>query len=125
MANSKDTSEEPEERVSRLQKKQAKVKPTEKVKSKKVSSLENKPKKKAEQAEENEFKSGPSFELPKSAREKIVVEVSTFKDRQYLNIRSWFFYENTNEWRPSAKGVTIPLEKARKFIVGTKRLLAE
>lgn len=49
------------------------------------------------------------YEFEKSPEEKIIAEVSEFKGRHLIDIRT--FYQADGEWRPTKKGINIPLEK--------------
>ena len=49
-------------------------------------------------------------DIDKGGGEVIRVELSEFKGKTYLNIRIWYMDKNTNELRPSQKGVTIKPE---------------
>ncbi len=46
-------------------------------------------------------------DIDKGSGEIIRVEISEFKGQQYLNIRVWYMDKNTEEYRPTQKGVTI------------------
>lgn len=49
------------------------------------------------------------YEFQKSEEEKIIADVSEFKGRHLIDIRT--FYQADGEWRPTKKGINIPLEK--------------
>jgi|GEM_PF-2415862 len=52
------------------------------------------------------------YEFQKNSLEKVVVEITTYQDRGYLNIRVWFDAskgQNT-DWRPSHKGITLSID---------------
>ena len=39
------------------------------------------------------------------------VELSEYKEKNYVNIRQWYMDKVTEEYKPTQKGVTLPLEK--------------
>jgi len=52
------------------------------------------------------------YKFSKNALEEVRVEISTYQNKGYLNIRIWFDAskgQNT-DWRPSHKGVTLSLD---------------
>lgn len=57
---------------------------------------------------------------------KWVLTVSTFRDEQYLNIREYFL-DFDNEWQPTKKGISVPLELSftRNLLDGLKLLVSE
>ncbi len=46
-------------------------------------------------------------DIEKSKTEIIRIEVTEYKGEKYLNIRIWFKDKNTEEFKPTQKGVTI------------------
>lgn len=46
-------------------------------------------------------------DIDKGGGEIIRVEISEFKGQNYLNIRVWYMDKNTEEYRPTQKGISI------------------
>lgn len=46
-------------------------------------------------------------DIDKGGGEIIRVEISEYRGQQYLNIRIWYMDKNTEEYRPTQKGVSI------------------
>jgi hypothetical protein len=49
-------------------------------------------------------------EFQKNAVEIVRVEIKEFRDQDYLNIRVWFEPDNSNEYKPSPKGITLNVD---------------
>jgi len=59
------------------------------------------------------------YELMKNDLEKIVFDLSEFKGKDYIDIRLWIRDGPLiKEWRPTGKGLSIPLERASEFMEG-------
>ncbi|KAF2955842.1 transcriptional coactivator p15/PC4 family protein [Marinitoga sp. 38H-ov] len=56
-------------------------------------------------------------EFDKNAREKIRVFISEYKGKNILNIRI-FYQDIDGEWKPSKKGVALPLSIAEDVLNG-------
>ena len=57
-------------------------------------------------------------------RERIEISVSEFKNRKFLDIRNYYRTED-GDWKPSPKGVTIPVEDSKKVWRGIKKVASE
>lgn len=53
--------------------------------------------------------------LTKNSREEVHIKKVTKKDREYVDIRVFWFDSNSGEFKPSQKGVTIPYEIFGEF----------
>lgn len=51
----------------------------------------------------------PIGEVMKSKSTKIVIELVARDGIRYINIRDWYKKKSTNEWKPSIKGLSLPL----------------
>jgi hypothetical protein len=49
-------------------------------------------------------------DIDKGNGEVIRVEMSEYKGAQYLNLRVWYTDKNTNELKPTQKGITVKPE---------------
>lgn len=51
--------------------------------------------------------------IEKSLTEQIRISVSEFKNKKYINIRTYFkpFDKQDADWSPTKKGITLPIEK--------------
>jgi hypothetical protein len=49
-------------------------------------------------------------DIDKGGGEVIRVEISEYKGSQYLNLRVWYTDKNTNELKPTQKGITVKPE---------------
>ena len=51
-------------------------------------------------------------DIQKNKTQIIRVEISEYKEKKYLNIRTWYKVdENDEEYKPSNKGIAINIEK--------------
>jgi len=41
---------------------------------------------------------------------EIRISFSSFKDREFVDVREWYLSRETGEWKPSQKGFTLPIE---------------
>ena len=60
----------------------------------------------------------------------IKVEMSEFKGKHYLNVRSWYLPkdegldpENTDNYKPTKKGISVDVQMARKVIDAMNKVL--
>jgi hypothetical protein len=51
----------------------------------------------------------------KNSREEIQIKKVEKKGKKYIDIRVFWFDGNSDEFRPSQKGVTIPYENIQEF----------
>lgn len=61
-------------------------------------------------------------EFTKNALEKIVIEITEYQGKKYLNLRIWYDAskgQNT-DWQPSQKGITIAADKLQELLKGLK-----
>ncbi|MBA7611416.1 hypothetical protein ES703_18640 [subsurface metagenome] len=59
------------------------------------------------------------YEFNKNDLEKIVFDLSEFRGKDYINIRLWVRDGPlVKEWKPTKKGLFIPLELASEFMEG-------
>lgn len=56
-----------------------------------------------------------AFQFKLSSKQAIRAEVTEFKGRSLLSIRMWWFSEEDDDWRPSGKGFTVPIDRAEDF----------
>ena len=54
-------------------------------------------------------------EFIKNKRQKILIQNKEFKGRKYVDIRTYFLNNDDGEYKPSSKGITIPLDKFEEF----------
>lgn len=59
-------------------------------------------------------------DIEKGRGEVIRIEISEFKEKKYLNIRTWYTNDN-NELAPTKKGVAISLDKFDEFNRAVKK----
>ena len=57
----------------------------------------------------------------KNPREQIHVKIMDYNGRAFLDIRTYWRQGEEGQWRPSAKGVTIPLDNFQDFAQAYKR----
>ena len=65
------------------------------------------------------------IEIQKNDYQKIVLAVKEFKDKKYIDLRTWMREDPREEWKPTKKGVTVPLVKAGELRKAIDRLFAE
>lgn len=53
--------------------------------------------------------------LSKKSDVEIRIQVKEFKGKAYVDIREWSIWEGQDTFKPSKKGVTIPLDKWNEF----------
>ena len=49
-----------------------------------------------------------------NATQKLIFSISTFKNKKYFSVRTWFQAES-GEWAPTKKGVNLSFEKFADF----------
>ncbi len=52
--------------------------------------------------------------LEMNATQKLIFSISTFKNKKYFSVRTWFQAES-GEWAPTKKGVNLSFEKFADF----------
>jgi hypothetical protein len=58
-------------------------------------------------------------EFPKNVLERVRIEVSPYKETDYINVRIYFQSGIDNEsWIPTKKGITIPLDSIEELKKG-------
>jgi hypothetical protein len=55
------------------------------------------------------------LKITRSESEQIIAQRSSYKDKEYLDIRVNWKPEDKDEFIPTKKGVSIPIEKAEKL----------
>ena len=52
------------------------------------------------------------YEFTKNTLEKVIVEITTYQSRGFLNLRVWFDASRGQgtDWQPSPKGITLAVE---------------
>lgn len=63
------------------------------------------------------------YTLRKSEHEEIHFAVNYYQNRVYLDLRTWLQWAPETGFRPSAKGISIPLEFFESFKEGVLKLL--
>ncbi|MCX7922299.1 MAG: transcriptional coactivator p15/PC4 family protein [Clostridia bacterium] len=53
--------------------------------------------------------------MVKNSREEVYIKKVEKKGKQYIDIRTFWFDGNSDEFRPSQKGITIPYESIKEF----------
>ena len=53
----------------------------------------------------------------------IRIQKSEFKEKTYLDIRKFYQDKETDEWRPTRKGISIPLDLVEKVITAIKEVI--
>ena len=58
---------------------------------------------------------------------KYIFTITEFKGKKYINLRLWQRYDPRNEadWRPTKKGLFIPLFLAKEFIKAINEFLLD
>lgn len=59
-------------------------------------------------------------QIPKNNREAFYFTTEEFQGRDYFSIRIW--YDAGEEYKPTQKGVTVPIAKLNEFIEGIEAL---
>lgn len=57
-------------------------------------------------------------------REQIEMSITTFKEKVYLDIRTFYKAGDSNEFKPTPKGVMIPIDLAPAIRSGLRELLS-
>ena len=60
--------------------------------------------------------------IPKSSLEQIQVGISSFRDHDYVDVRTHFKADD-GEWRPTKKGITLPQDRLPELIAALEKLL--
>lgn len=62
------------------------------------------------------------FEILLADKTKILVKETTYEDKQYVDIRKWYL-DKSGEWKPTAKGISIPVEHSKKFTIRLTKMV--
>ena len=59
----------------------------------------------------------------KNALEKVIIETSEYKGKEYLSIRVWYDVSKgqATNWRPSHKGITLPIDLLQELKTGINK----
>lgn len=49
--------------------------------------------------------------VKKSDTQEIRISVDTFKEHEFFSVRLWYKEEGIDEWRPTQKGITGPIDE--------------
>lgn len=60
--------------------------------------------------------------IKKNGRERVEVSISEFKGRKFLDIRNYYYDSDTEEWKPTQKGVNVPVEMAHELFRAVKKV---
>ena len=60
--------------------------------------------------------------IEKSSLEQIHVGISSFRDHEYVDIRTYFKAED-GEWKATRKGITLPLDRLPELVAALEKLL--
>ncbi len=60
--------------------------------------------------------------IQKNKSTQVRVEASTFKDRDLLQVREWYLVP-PDEWRPTKRGITLPIEQADDLVSAIESVL--
>lgn len=60
-------------------------------------------------------------EMEKGWNEKVIFSISEFKGKNYANIRI-YYEDDEGEWKPTKKGVTVPLDTFNEFKENIEKL---
>lgn len=60
------------------------------------------------------------FEFERNPDEKIIFDISEFKEKKYIDIRTYF--QADGEWRPTKKGISISLDKLPMLVEAVDKL---
>jgi len=67
-------------------------------------------------------------EIPKREDTKVIVSLDTYKEHTFISIREWWRPDESQEFRPTQKGVTIPVadsEAVTSLIGGLQQVKAD
>lgn len=62
--------------------------------------------------------------IDKTETERVRVSISEFNDTQYIDVRACYQAED-GEWRPTKRGVTLPLDQLEEFKEAVNQLAAD
>jgi hypothetical protein len=65
------------------------------------------------------------FDFAKSETEKIFFTVNEYKGKHYIHVRQYYLDKETNDYKPTSKGVSFNVELANDFFAGVEKLKAE
>ncbi len=63
--------------------------------------------------------------IEKNGRERVEVSISVFKGRKFLDIRNYYFDSDSGEWKPTQKGVNVPVEMSHALFRAVKKVGAD
>lgn len=55
-------------------------------------------------------------EIEVNTTNKIIIHITEFKDKNKIDIRSWFLNEENGEWLPTKKGITLDFKNRDNFV---------
>ena len=67
------------------------------------------------------------YEIERNPLEKIRIEISEYEGKRYLHLRTYFNRSDgpKDDWRPTRKGICLPLERADELQEGIQKLMAK
>lgn len=60
--------------------------------------------------------------IKKNGRERVEVSISEFKGRKFLDVRNYYYDSDSDEWKPTQKGVNVPVEMAHELFRAVKKI---
>ena len=64
------------------------------------------------------------YEFMKNGFDKVIIRFAEFRDVKYLDIRTWY-QNDKDEWKPTKKGIIIPLNKIEELKKGIDKACGE
>lgn len=56
-------------------------------------------------------------------QERIEVGITTFNNKQYLDVRRYYWNVELGEYKPTKKGISIPIEDSKEFVRESRIML--
>lgn len=63
--------------------------------------------------------------IKKNGRERVEVSISEFKNRKFLDIRNYYHDAASGEWKPTPKGISVPVELSKQIWKAVKSIGGE
>jgi len=60
--------------------------------------------------------------FPRGTGEEIQIAIRKYKGKYYIDLRLWYQAKNENDFRPTRKGLVVPLERLSDIKEGLERL---
>lgn len=61
--------------------------------------------------------------MEKNKNESVCISVNTFNGKELLDIRTYYYDKSNNEYKPTKKGISIPLDKSNELMTNINEIV--